>query len=159
MKINDLHIHKRFLDKARRGKYVKIYFSPEKELEFDKRLLEEEKHSIISEIKNVLKKNPTLLKEFAAYVVDQLTRWTSGDITIEDAQRFAKHIATIFDLKPEITQEFVAKVKDRLTRYISQHDDELGKVYIIEQSKKKISIGPGKGYLQKRYINAEAKEA
>lgn len=145
----DVHIHKEFLDRKRRGGWIRIYLNGEK-IEFANRFKYDERSKILSEIKNVLK-SKYVLEQLANDVADAFYRWSSKDITMKQAREYAKKIAQHFGLKKNIVEEFINYVEGALMQYLSIHSDEDNKKYWILQCKEFIAVGPGKVKLLKGF--------
>ena len=137
-----VHIHKRFYEGRRRKKAVKISIKGDS-IEFDKNIDDEERRSIVNEIKRVLDKDRQKLINFAKYIAENLYKWSQKRIKIEEAEKYASGIAEIFGLKTEASKTLIKKVGESLVQYKSIHADQSGQLYTINQKSSGIIIRPG----------------
>ncbi len=116
-KAEGLHIDKTFTEKRLKGKRLKINLNSG-EIDAGK-IDDQDLKRVLREIRDVLKKDKNILRDFGETIADELNRWSGGKINVETAKTSASAIAKKLGLKPEIQEEIVRKVHGRLTELVT----------------------------------------
>jgi hypothetical protein len=148
-RLRGVHIHKSFLEGKYKKNWVKINIIGD-EITFSNKLDPHEQAHIIKEINKVIETDRQALIGLADFVADALWRWSQYSVSVEEARVYARNIAEMFGLNKIIQEELIRNVDEELRRYISIHKDDKNQCYLIDQSRTRIVVAPGKVQLTKR---------
>jgi hypothetical protein len=141
-----LHIHKSFFQ----GKYnsieILIPIDSDQEIRIRKNKNKDinQLGEIISEIKKALKPDSSR-EEFVRNIIEDIMRFGSNNISLEEVRQSAQRIAKHFDLDQKIVFEIISYYNEKINSYTSYHADLESKnmqYYEIDQRKDSISIKP-----------------
>lgn len=143
----DLHMEKRL--HGGRGK-LKFPLFGGQEPSKPQKMSKEDYQSTISEVRRVLRKNSSLVSNLAETITDQIKKFSSQNVTIEQAEEAANKIAATFGLDNYFVEDVVSKfrISNKYSNYYIDKSDNL--LYQVSISRKEVEVSAARLHIKKQ---------
>jgi hypothetical protein len=136
-RLNDLHLEKRL----HAGGKIRFPFFGNEPPSSSRKVSPETFQRVTKEVAKTLHRDAHLTEELGKLIVNQLVRFSSGDISVENAQVAASRIASYFDLGADFetaVARFAGKV---MVEFTSHHKSLVDERYVeIRQSAEEVRL-------------------